>query len=129
MLKKVPFLIICCAAMISGCERPSSADETFNQTIDPSACDPDDDGLELPDDFCATVVVDTLGRLRHIVVSETGDVYVIHRQPAPGGGITALRDTTGDGKADVVQTFGEISGTGIDLVDGYLYVSDNTAVY
>jgi glucose/arabinose dehydrogenase len=29
----------------------------------------------------------------------------------------------------VVETFSDVAGTGIDLYEGYLYVSDNTAVY
>lgn len=40
----------------------------------------------------------------------------------------ALRDTTGDGKADVVRYFGSLTGTGIELHDGYLYFGADSMV-
>src|SRR5690606_17672828 len=43
-------------------------------------------------------------------------------------GIVALRDTDGDGRADLEQRFGELTGTGIDIRDGYLYFAPDTAV-
>lgn len=39
-----------------------------------------------------------------------------------GGGIAALRDTNGDGKADSVRYSGAVSGTGIAIYGGYLYL-------
>src|SRR5438445_284042 len=56
------------------------------------------------------------------------------REPAAGrrggaGGILALRDTSGDGKADVQQTFGSEGGTGIALAKGALYLGTASTVY
>jgi glucose/arabinose dehydrogenase/cytochrome c2 len=85
---------------------------------------PDDAGLHLPEGFHALVVADDLGPLRFLTVAANGDVYVKTKD----GGIIALRDTNGDGKADVKETFGEGGGTGIAIHDGYLYHSTNTAV-
>ncbi len=98
--------------------------------IDASVCDEDNGGLVLPEGFCAGVVADDVGRIRHIVVDADEDVYVIHRQlPDDGGGITALRDTDKDGKADARQHFGDVAGTGLALYDGYLYAATDTSVY
>jgi len=92
-------------------------------------CDPDNGGIELPEGFCAVVVADSVGSARHIVVDQSGDVYVAIRQTqAVPGGIVALRDTTGDGRADVMEKFGPVGGTGIDLRDGYLYFAPDTAL-
>src|SRR5690606_20736401 len=44
------------------------------------------------------------------------------------GGIVALRDTDGDGKADQRATFGPEGGTGVEIRDGYLYFATNSAV-
>ena len=41
----------------------------------------------------------------------------------------ALRDTTGDGRADIQESFSEFTGTGIELHKGYLYYSTRTRVY
>ena len=92
-------------------------------------CNEDAGGLTLPEGFCALVVAQDLGRARHLVVANNGDVYVAIRnlQNVPGG-VMALRDTTGDGRADRREKFGESGGTGILLRNGYLYLSRDDAV-
>lgn len=88
------------------------------------APDPDNGGITLPPGFHATVVADDLGRLRFMAVAENGDVYVKTRTV----GIVALRDSDGDGRAEVREGFGGGGGTGIALRDGWLYHSTNQAV-
>src|SRR5688572_7484165 len=102
------------------------------------SCDANNGGLTLPAGFCALVVYEGgTGEARHIVVNDNGDIYVILRQgprPAPTepfapGGIVGLRDTNGDGKADVVtEKFGTIGGTGLELRNGYLYYAATTHI-
>jgi glucose/arabinose dehydrogenase len=102
------------------------------------SCDADNGGLTLPAGFCALVVHDGgIGEGRHIVVNDNGDIYVILRRgarPAPTepfgpGGIVGLRDTNGDGKADVVsEKFGTVGGTGLELRNGYLYYAATTHI-
>ncbi|MEE9166996.1 MAG: PQQ-dependent sugar dehydrogenase [Candidatus Neomarinimicrobiota bacterium] len=91
-------------------------------------CDNDNGGIQLPDGFCAFVIADSLGRTRHLTVNENGDIYVALRRPTQEGGIIALRDTTGNGRADIIDGFGEAGGTGIDIHNGYLYFGSDTAV-
>lgn len=103
-------------------------------TLELPAGDPGNGGLFLPDGFEAVVVVDSLkGRARHIAVNDNGDIYVKARFPREGGNI-ALRDTTGDGKADIVVQFGDYRadgtyGTGMRIYNGYLYYSSQLVVY
>ena len=70
--------------------------------------DADNGKLALPDGFEAVVVVDSMGRARHLAVNENGDIYMKLRGVVPGGGSVALRDTTGDGKADIIKYFGTV---------------------
>ncbi len=89
------------------------------------APDTDDGAITLPPGFRALVVADDLGPLRFITVAPNGDIYAKTREK----GILALRDTTGDGRIDVKETFGDGGGTGIALRDGWLYHSSTSAVY
>ncbi len=93
-----------------------------------SQCDAGNGGITLPAGFCATVFADDLGVARDMAVNNNGDVYVELQSPHHGGGIVALRDTTGDGHADTVKYFGEMGGAGIGIHDGYLYFASNTEV-
>jgi glucose/arabinose dehydrogenase len=89
--------------------------------------DPDDGGLKLPEGFRAVTVADNLGRIRFISVATNGDIYVKSQRR----GLIALRDTTGDGRADLTETFGTDfgSGTGVCVRDEWLYFSTDDAVY
>jgi glucose/arabinose dehydrogenase len=91
-------------------------------------CDPNNGGITLPAGFCATVFADNLGVARHMAVASNGDVYVALQSLHDGAGIVVLRDSNGDGHADVVKYFGESGGTGIGIHDGYLYFATNTEI-
>jgi glucose/arabinose dehydrogenase/mono/diheme cytochrome c family protein len=90
-------------------------------------------GLFLPAGFDAVVVVDSLpGRARQIAVNNNGDIYVKSRYGKEGD--AALRDTNNDGKADVIEKFGEYKsygeyGTAMRIQNGYLYFSSELVVY
>src|SRR5215469_15453882 len=83
-------------------------------------CSGNDAGLRLPAGFCASVFADGIGHARHLVVGSNGVVYAntwsgvyydfdkVHE----GGFIVALQDTSGAGKADVIERFGETEKTG-----------------
>src|SRR6267378_1962955 len=89
-------------------------------------CAPDNAGLTLQPGFCALVVAESIGPSRHMVVLENGDLLVA--VSGPRGGVRLLRDTTGDGKADVVSAFGVGGGNGIAFAGEYLYFATNDAV-
>ncbi len=91
--------------------------------------DADNAGLKLPEGFGALKVADNLGRARHILVTPQGVVYVKLGKLANGKGILRLRDTDGDGRADITEGFGTYSGTGITIKKGYLYASSDEEVF
>lgn len=96
--------------------------------------DPDNGGLFLPDGFAALVVADTVGPTRHIAVNDNGDIYAKFRIATGTLGNVALRDITGDGKADIIQRFGDYPNDGpfateMRIHDGYLYFSSELTVY
>ena len=97
--------------------------------------DPDNGGLTLPDGFEAVVVVDSVGRGRHLAVRDNGDVYMKLRTPdSLGRGSVALRDRDNDGRADVVRYFGDYADTGnygnaMRIHQGYLYFATAGEVY
>ena len=92
------------------------------------ACAENNDGLILPDGFCAIVVADSLGRARHLTVRDNGDIYVALREPNDRGGIVALRDEDGDGTADLTEYFGELGGTGIHWRGDWIYFGADTLI-
>jgi len=106
------------------------------------ACPDKDSGLELPAGFCATVFADGVGHARHMVVAPNGVLYINtwsgryygNDTPHAGGFLVALQDTTGTGKANVNQRFGETvqsggaGGTGIGLYKGALFAEINDKI-
>jgi glucose/arabinose dehydrogenase/mono/diheme cytochrome c family protein len=107
-----------------------------------ATCRENDAGITLPPGFCATMFADKLGHPRHMVVASDGVVYVNtwsgryyqNDTPPPGGFLIALKDSKGDGHADIVQRFGATraegshGGTGIALYKGWLYAEVNDRV-
>jgi hypothetical protein len=95
-------------------------------------CDLDNGGLNLPGGFCALVVYDAKtptggpARPRDIAVAPNGDVFVAIQ--SVGGGVLALRDTDGDGKADQTARFGTSSANGIYFKSPYLYFAPDDRI-
>lgn len=101
-----------------------------------------DAGLKLPPGFCATVFAEDPGHARHLLVSADGVVYVNtwsgryygNRPPPAGGCIVVLKDTTGSGKADVIERFGATpagggrGGTGIALYANAVYAEESDRI-
>ncbi len=113
-----------CLIMLTACAGDTAKVESG---IPPS--DADNGGITLPEGFCAQVVADDLGRARHIFVNTNGDVYVKLEKLKDGKGILRMRDTNKDGKLDDIKGFGNYTGTGIAVKNGYLYASSNEAVF
>lgn len=86
--------------------------------------------ITLPSGFQATVFADNVGAARHIVVAPNGDVYVaLWDKGKERGGVLALRDTNGDGRADAKERFGEEGGSGIGLRGNSLYFATWTTIF
>ena len=92
-------------------------------------CDADNGGLKLPPGFCATIFADTLRGARHLWIAPNGDVFVSQQAANNGGGILALRDTNGDGKADERVKFASgFNSSEVMMFDGHLYAENLSGV-
>ena len=105
-------------------------------------CEGDSAGITLPDGFCATVFADNIGHARQMAVTPDGTLYVNtwsgiyynNDTVPPGGFIVALKDSKGQGRADVIKRFGETvasgghGGTGIAFYDGMIYAEINDRI-
>jgi len=95
-------------------------------------CDPT---IQLPAGFCATVIAESLGPVRHLVVTPNGDVLasLANGRDADrnmvAGGVVLLRDANTDGRWETRKRFGPEGGTGIALGEGYLWFASNTTIY
>jgi glucose/arabinose dehydrogenase len=85
-----------------------------------SPCDP---AVKLPAGFCAVLLAEGLGGARYVAVAPNGDVFASLRS----GGVVALRDADGDGRAEIQKRFGPSARVdGILLVDGFLYIAEES---
>lgn len=101
-------------------------------------CDQGNGAITLPAGFCAAVFADEIGVARHIAIGPDGTLYVALEpgsQTSAGtsrrreaGGIVVLRDTSGDGRADLVRRIELGGGSGIALLGEWLYYSTPTTV-
>jgi glucose/arabinose dehydrogenase len=112
------------------------------QNAQANTCAGDNSGITLPPGFCATVFADNLGHVRHMAVAPNGVLYVnawsgryYHNDtPPPGGFLVALKDSKGDGHADVIERFGagvpqgSAGGTGIAYYNGAIYAEQNDKI-
>lgn len=91
-----------------------------------SPCDP---SITVPAGFCAIVYHQGVGPARHLAVAPNGDVFVALRNRGnQRGGVAALRDFDGDGRADRLERWGDNGGTGIALEEGAVYLATDNAV-
>jgi glucose/arabinose dehydrogenase len=80
--------------------------------------------LRLPDGFAIDVFADELENPRVLLVMENGDVYVSERE---AGRVTMLRDTNGDGRADVRRHV--VTGLGEDLAGVHGLATDGERLF
>ena len=145
---KYPLVISCRALpavatlLIIALQIPGACAQNAGAPNAPSACAGDSGGVTTPRGFCATVFADNIGHARQLVVAPNGVVYVNtwsgryykNDTPPPGGFLVALKDTKGDGHADVIERFGETiatgghGGTGIALYKGALFSEINDRI-
>jgi glucose/arabinose dehydrogenase len=126
--------------LIAASQHALAAGTDAGATADSHTCS--NAGLKLPAGFCATVFADDLGRARHLAVAPNGIVYVNtwsgryygNRPPLSGGFIVALKDSTGNGKADMIERFGATpaeggkGGTGIAIYNNALYAEESARI-
>ena len=139
-----PLRIAALIATVAGCADPPTATP---EAADAGAwqgsrtsrvqCAADNAGITLPAGFCAVVVADLVmagapAAARHLAVTPSGDVFVAINSPRnrqPAFGIVGLRDTDGDGDADVQTQFSPgLGGSGLAWDRGRLWFGANDQV-
>ncbi len=117
------FTVVACADRVTGPEALEGGTEvSLRRSAARVECDAGNGGITLPSGFCAVVVADQVGRARHLGVTQKGDAYVAIGDATHGGGVLALRDRDGDGRAETLAYFGEPSANGIVVTNEFLYV-------
>jgi glucose/arabinose dehydrogenase len=94
--------------------------------------DPNLGKLQLPPGFKANLFADGFANARWLQMAPNGDVFLAEAQvQGDNGRITVLRDTNGDGRADVKETFadGFQRPHGMAFANGKFYVADALGVY
>jgi glucose/arabinose dehydrogenase len=122
------FSVLLLAGCLLACE--SQANDTLqNRKSAAILPDADNAGLKLPTGFSALKVAENVGRARHLVVNNQGDVYVKLSGKVGDKGIKVLRDLNNDGRTEEITGFGNYGGTGIAIHNGYLYASSDEEVF
>lgn len=85
--------------------------------------------IKTPQGFQVQTIGENTGRARHLVVNSNGDIFVKLERLNSGKGILRLRDTNKDGIFDDTLKFGNYTGTGIALKNGYLYASSDEDIF
>ena len=130
---------VSCLAVLGLCLGPAAWAQAASAA---RGCANDDTGLTLPAGFCASVFADGIGHARHLVMAPNGVLYVNtwsgryygNDMPHAGGFLVALQDTTGAGRANVIERFGETvqsggaGGTGIGYYQDALYAELNDKI-
>lgn len=125
-------LIIALAVFAAACGQQTASTDKAAPSESGLAFAVNNDSLKLGAGFKAVVVTEGLQvNARHMTVRDNGDIYVKVRTMDADSSILAMRDTNGDGVADVTKFFDSHStvGTGIAIDGDYLYASSVTDVY
>lgn len=109
-------LSVVSALLLASCSSNEAAVQSDNQG-----------GLIVPAGFSSTIVADSLGRTRHLLVTPQNDIYVRLADPKNGHGTLLLHEE--NSKAKLLLGFGDFGGTGVFLRDGYLYTTSNSEVF
>jgi glucose/arabinose dehydrogenase len=88
---------------------------------------PDGVNLTVPKGFKVNVFAEGLNNARWIAVAPNGDVFVTEAGP---NRVTVLRDTKGEGKADIKQVYAEGLNLpfGIAFQPGFLYITNTNSI-
>ena len=106
---------------------PEPFETPWNRAIPSIVARPDGARLSVPPGFEVNVFADGFSNARRMALAPNGDIFVTESRQ---GEIVLLRDSDGDGVADLRETFavGLERPFGMAFHDGFLYVGNNDAV-
>src|SRR5580692_11434876 len=134
---------LCSASLLAIAMMLATGSRPFAQSAaNKPACAGDNGGITLSPGFCATVFADNLGHVRHMAFAPNGVLYVntwsgryFHNDTPPAGGfLIALKDSKGEGKADVIERFGpgipegSAGGSGIAVYKDGIFAEQNDKI-
>jgi glucose/arabinose dehydrogenase len=107
-----------------------------------NGCGGENGGITLSPGFCATIFADNLDHARQMAFGPNSVLYLNtwsgayykDDKPPDGGFLVALKDTKGDGRADMIERFGagvaqgSAGGTGIRIYNGGLFAEQNDKI-
>ncbi len=97
-------------------------------------------GLSLSPGFCASIIADNLGHVRHMAQGPDGTIYAntwsgmyFPNAPAPAGGFLVAIKPKGDGHAEVARfgptpADGAAGGSGVAVYKGHVYAEVNDKI-
>jgi glucose/arabinose dehydrogenase len=100
------------------------------KTAEAAPCSQEADGLKLGKGLCAAAFARDAGPVRNLVVAPNGDLFVAlrARKDDSQGGVLALRDADGDGRAERRERFGRGDAHGVRLTETHLYLATREQV-
>ncbi|MCU0404424.1 MAG: PQQ-dependent sugar dehydrogenase, partial [Chitinophagaceae bacterium] len=113
-------LLIHCTGVLAGEYSDSLKGKNIQYNTPPS--------INVAKGFSITPVVEKLGRNRHITIGPNGDLFVKLERLRNGFGIFQFKARP-NGQYEVVDSFGNYTGTGILVKNGFLYASSDDAVF
>jgi Raf kinase inhibitor-like YbhB/YbcL family protein len=122
-------MLACCLALPAMAQdaKPMQETQITAHVVKPAKSKPDLAALKVPDGFKIEVFADGLINPRMMAVSEDGTVYVTRRSV---GDVVMLKDTDGDGKADVTKTVASRPQMhGIAIKGDRIYLTTVESVY
>ena len=97
-------------------------------------------GLSLSPGFCAAIIADNLGHVRHLAQAPDGTIYAntwsgmyFPNAPAPAGGFLLAIKPKGDGQAEVARfgltpADGAAGGSGVAVYKGHVYFEEKDKI-
>lgn len=114
------------AGVLAGQAQPGAP---VTRGVKAPSCDPDNAGLRVPEGFCALLVAEGLGYVRHFAVAPNGDILAARGSRQGPSGVALLRDADGDGRAEEVLAFYEgDAGSGLVLTPDAVFYAPNDRV-
>jgi len=123
-------LVLALGATAVALERPAQAQTASCPT----------GGLTLSPGFCASVIADNLGHVRHMAQGPDGTIYAntwsgmyFPNSPPPAGGFLVAIKPKGDAKADVARfgltpADGAAGGSGVAVYNGHVYFEEKDKI-
>jgi glucose/arabinose dehydrogenase len=120
------FVLLSLLPFAGGCDRESAGPDAAPAAAE---CPPGNGGLSLPPGFCAEVVADNLGFVRHLAVSPDGRLFATLRNLRLGlGGLILLEDADRDGRMEGIRRISDEPGMGIGVHGDFLYFATETRI-